>query len=358
MINPGDEDTGKKVKMVFVGLRFGLVVLRRDDLNPTVAESGLEVAGVCDLDLGIAQAAGKELNLKVYASLDEVLSDPVVDAVGLFTGPNGRAGLIKKIIHAGKHVMTTKPFELDAEAALDVLKEARDLNKVIHLNSPGPFPAFETEQILQWAQEYDLGRPVSIRWETQASTYESADGTWYDDPEKCPVAPIFRLGIYGINQLIRLCGAIDEVSVVHSRIRTGRPTPDNALLSLIFRNGAVGSIHASFCVNNGMLYSSELTLHYERGTIRVTGVKANENGENTIKKIVLQAVDPDGKMFTRETQVDKAVSSGAYQWANFYKAVKSGSALNGGIMPEQIVAGVKVINAMAEAEKTGKNVKV
>jgi len=347
-----------KIKMVFVGLRFGLEVLRRDYLNPTVAEPGLEVIGVCDLDVKKAQAAGKELNLKVYTSLEDVLNDSSVDAVGLFTGPAGRAGLIRRIIRAGKHVMTTKPFEVNAEAALDVLKEAKELKKVVHLNSPGPLPASETEQILQWTHEYDLGRPVSFYWETYASYFQKADGLWYDDSEKCPVAPIFRLGIYGINQIIRLCGSIDEVGVVYSRIRTGRPTPDNALLSLKFKNGVVGSIHASFCVNNGILYPDELILHYERGTIRVTAVESDANGEMSVKQVSLQAVDAEGKMITREVRFDLKVLTGKYQWGNFYKAVKSELPLHGEIIPEQIVAGIQVINAMAEAEKTGRNVKI
>jgi predicted dehydrogenase len=347
-----------RVKMVFVGLRFGLEVIRRDYLNPTVAEPGLEVTGVCDLDTEKAQAAGEELNLKVYTSLDDVLKDPNVDAIGLFTGPAGRAGLIKKIIRAGKHVMTTKPFELDAEAALDVLQEARELKKVVHLNSPGPLPAAETEQVLQWAHEYDLGRPISIQWETYADYTESADGNWYDDPEKCPVAPIFRLGIYGINQIIRLCGAVDEVGVVHSRIRTGRPTPDNGLMSLKFKSSAIGSVHVSFCVNNGILYPDELTLHYERGTIRTTAVEADEYGEMSLKQVSLQTVDSTGNIVKQKVSFEQKLLTGKYQWSNFYKAVKSGSPLHGETMPEQIVAGIQVVNAMAEAEKTGSNVKI
>lgn len=346
------------INIVVVGLRFGLEVIRRDYLNPTVAEPRIRIIGVCDLDMERAQAAGSELNLKVYASIDDILDDQAVDAVGLFCSPAGRAGLIRKIIRAGKHVMTTKPFELNAEAALDVLNEAKTLKKVVHLNSPGPLPSAENAQIMQWAHEFNLGRQVSVHWETHANYFHGADGSWYDDPEKCPVAPIFRLGIYGINQIVSLCGPVDEVAVVQSRIRTGRPTPDNALLSLLFKNGVIGSVHVSFCVMNGCLYPNELTIHYERGTVKCRAVETGENGEMSAMRVSLQTVDADGKLITRKVRFDVSMLSGKYQWGNFYKAVKSGLPLQGEITPEQIAAGIQVINAMAEAGKTGRNVKI
>ena len=101
----------------------------------------IELVGLCDRDVSISSRIAKRHAVRQYASLDEVLGDPEVEAVGLFTPPNARAELIRKIIRAGKHVMTTKPFELDAAAALAVLEEARALKKIVHINSPEPLPA-------------------------------------------------------------------------------------------------------------------------------------------------------------------------------------------------------------------------
>jgi hypothetical protein len=44
-------------------------------------------------------------------------------------GRAGRAGLIRRAIGAGKHVLTTKPFELDPWAAREVLAEAQRLGR-------------------------------------------------------------------------------------------------------------------------------------------------------------------------------------------------------------------------------------
>jgi predicted dehydrogenase len=138
--------------------------------------------------------------------------------------------LIRKAIRAGKHVMTTKPFELDPQAAANVLAEAKSLGMVVHLNSPPATRPGDIQQIFNWQREHDLGRPVSAQCQTWVSYREKPDGSWYDDPKRCPVAPIFRLGIYAINDLMFLFKNPRQVSVMHSRLFTQRPTPDHALM--------------------------------------------------------------------------------------------------------------------------------
>src|SRR5262249_4882665 len=151
------------------------------------------------------------LGVRTYESLDEILADPVIPAVGLYTGPSRRADLLRKIIRAGKHVMTTKPFELDPHAALEVMQEARSRGCIVHLNSPAPVMPLDVSQIKQWQTEFRLGEPVACRADVWAGYREKADGSWCDDPELCPVAPIFRLGIYLINDLLEIFGPADEV---------------------------------------------------------------------------------------------------------------------------------------------------
>jgi predicted dehydrogenase len=312
---------------------------------------------VCDLDQTLASEMADRHHLRHYESLDTILEDPSVEAVGLFTGPADRADLIRRIVRAGKHVMTTKPFEVDAAAALAVLREARERNRAVHLNSPAPLPAPETGQIIEWTREFDLGRPVSLHWETYADYFHEADGSWYDDPERCPVAPIFRLGIYGINQVVRLCGPVAQVNVLSSRIRTGRPTADNATLLLSFRNGVVGTIHASFCVKSDYPYPNNLTINYERGTVTTAPNEVNQFG-TCGRKVSLKVLGEEGQVIVREASFGKEGLSGGYQWDAFHRAVRNGGVVPGEITPEQIVAGLQVIQAMAEAEKTGRTIAI
>lgn len=324
-----------------VGLNFGRHIL--DSLVRDDVKIHLRLAAVCDIDAAKVALYSERFGVKGLTSLDELLADPEIPAIGLFTGPVGRAELIRKIIRAGKDVITTKPFETDPEAALEILQEARRLSRVVHLNSPGPTPPEDIAQIIAWIKEHSLGAPVGVRAETYASYREKADGTWYDDPVKCPVAPIFRLGIYLISDLVQLFGPVREVQVLQSRIFTGRPTADNGQLNLLFENGALGNIFASFCINDGDHYRNSLTLNFENGTI-YRNVGPDRTGTKSELALVMSR-DNQRQIIARTVATG---TSGSYQWETFVRAVR-GEKLTNETTPEQIVAGLRVIQSMSAA---------
>lgn len=345
-----------RIKLGLVGLNFGAYMAKREISDGGPGGDYVQITGACDLDRSRSERFGKEHRITVYADLDEMLSDPDIEAIGLFTPPAGRAELVRTCIRAGKAVMTTKPFELDPAAALTVLREARQAGCVVHLNSPGPLPAGDVAKINEWHETYALGRPIAVRWETYARYREAADGSWLDSPEKCPVAPIFRLGIYGINELVELLGDVDSVQVTSSQIFTGRPTPDNAELNLRFANGAIGSVFASLCIGDGLPYPAGLILHYENGTIIKRQLRSRNTKCNSLE-LKLNCIH-DGQFVEDSVELDPEQRSGAYQWRNFYEAVRKGQPLDGEIAPETVATAIAVIAAMRRAEISGASEKV
>lgn len=337
----------KKYKIAIVGLNFGRWIVE-SFTKPGSASDHFELAAVCDIDPERARAIAEKSGVEAYTDLDALLQREDISVIGLYTGPAGRANLLRKLLRAGKHVMTTKPFEVDPEAAFDVLQEAKALGRVLHLNSPGPEAAADLAQIQRWEKEFDLGRPVGCRTEVWASYREKSDGSWLDDPERCPVAPVFRLGIYVINDLIRLWGEADRVQVLHTRLFTERPTPDNAQLGIQFRNGALANIYASFCVNDGQYYANSLTMNYENGTIYRNVGQIPFGGGKTLLTLVTRKGEEPAETHTAEY----TAGSGLYQWEALHRAIE-GASLHEETNPEQIVAGLRVIAAMTRAEKSG-----
>ncbi|ATC65789.1 hypothetical protein CMV30_18565 [Nibricoccus aquaticus] len=332
----------------FVGLGFGATVAQALMKGP--ACDLFRVTAACDADPVKLQDFCGRYGIKGYVSLDDLLGDESIPVVGLFSGPVGRSELLLRIIRAGKDVMTTKPFELDPVAARDVLAEAQRLGRVIHLNSPPAEPPQYVRQILAWQREFDLGRPVSCRGEMLISYREKADGRWFDDPKLCPAAPLFRIGIYSLSDLLRLFGRVQSVQVMSSRLFTGRPTADNAELGLLFENGALGSIHASFCVDDGQHYANSLTLHYERGTIHRNVFPVAYGEAERTSRLRLTAVRGKDHVISQEWQ--SAEVSGEYAWSVFHDAVTKRRVLE---MPfEEIMGTVEVVAAMARAERSQK----
>lgn len=341
--------------MVVVGLNFGRHIV--DELTREGGSPHLRLTGLCDLDRAkAADLAAKHGNLPVYDSLEDVLGDPAVRAVGLFTGPVGRADLIRRIIEAGKDVMTTKPFEADPVAAEAVLRQAAKLGRVLHLNSPNPGASADLAVIQRWRQTLSLGRPIAARADVWASYREKADGRWYDDPAKCPAAPVFRLGIYVINDLVRLFGRARRVNVFSTRLFTGRPTADNAQLAIEFENGALANVFASFCVRDGDPYRNSLTLNYENGTVyRNAGPVRRAGGSEAELDVVVNDGMHQARRVAESTLVQSR--SGHYDWAGFARAVR-GEADAPGYEIEHVVEPLRIIAAMAEAERSGEVVEI
>lgn len=341
----------KRLKTAMVGLNWGHAVIKDHLLPGGTGAKFFELDALCSQERDKVDALAAEYGVRAFYDYDALLADPAIEAICLMTGPAGRAALIRKAVDAGKHVLTTKPIELDPEAALDVLRHARRVGRVVHLNSPTPLPSSDVAQIQSWREELALGRPVAARADIWASYREEEDGRWYDDPELCPVAPIFRLGIYLINDLVRLFGKPTAVSVMSSRLFTGRPTPDNAQLSILFENGSLANVFASFCVDDAQWWLSSLTLNYEKGTI-YRNVRPEASACPRFQP-ELQVVTNDGNGTPVFRHAIAGASTEDYQWENFYHAIVHGRD-PAELSPEATVYAVRVIRAMAVAAKSGK----
>jgi predicted dehydrogenase len=334
-----------RLPIAVVGLGFGARIVEL--LRASPASELFEVTAVCDLDDYRVAEVAAQTGVRACHSIDEVLTDPDIAAVGLFTEPAGRARLVRQVIRAGRHVLTTKPFELDADEARDVLAEARLLDRAVHLNSPAPVLPPDLRLIERWREEHKLGPAVAGRAEVATSLFEEADGSWYDDADLCPVAPVLRLGIYLINDLVRLLGPAAAVQVTSSRLRTDRPTADNAQLSIQFENGAVGSVFATFCVDDGHRSDSMLTVNYMGGTISRRSRVVSPVGRT---RLHLVAGAQLGGSNTASASTDGG--SGDYQWETFHRAIL-GERMPDEATHRQIVAGVRIVEAMARAERSG-----
>lgn len=340
-----------RLRIGIVGANFGRHIAEVE-LASSPAAALFEVVAVCDQDRGRAEAVAGAAGVTACTDLADLLSDPSVDVVGLFTGPAGRAELVRRCVRAGRHVITTKPAELDPVALLEVMTEARDLGRVVHFNSPSPVPTPDLALIEQWRAEHDLGRPVGARADTWCRIKERADGGWYDDPVSCPVAPILRIGIYAINDLVHVLGEPEEVQVLSSHLVTGRPTPDNAQLGIRFRGGALACVFASFCVGDGQQYRNSLVLNFEGGTV-YRDVGPSDAGVRGRLALVL----PGGQASPSVVRAEVKAVSGDYQWEVFHRAVL-GEEVGEQVSPEQVATGIRVISAMALAERSGGVAKV
>jgi predicted dehydrogenase len=339
--------SSSRLPIAIVGLSFGKHILSLLQ-QPSVSQF-FELVGVCDLQRSLCEEVAARHQIKAYSSLEEVIGDPSIAVVGLFTRPQGRAALLDMILEAGKDVLTTKPFELDADQAERVLRKAKRLGRFIYMNSPSPEPTPDMAQIKAWSNEFALGRLISARGEVWASYFEKADGSWMDDPLACPGGPMMRLGIYLLNDILRLTGSVEEIQFTDARVRTGRPTADNALLTLRLSGGCLATVFASFCIDDGDVYANGLTLNYERGTIYRNIGGQRPSSEKVKSSLSLTMRTANGREVVAKASFEEL--SGDYQWAQLHRAITGHESLSD-LYIQEIVKGVKVLQSLRDSQKT------
>ncbi len=91
---PGEPRT-EKVRIGIVGLGFGLKYMSRL-VKKELGNLPLEVRAVCDTSAQRLRVGEETFNCPGYSSLDVMLANAELDAVGLFTGPAGARKLCGK----------------------------------------------------------------------------------------------------------------------------------------------------------------------------------------------------------------------------------------------------------------------
>ena len=326
------------VRLGLLGLNFG------EKIALKIAESVdcLKIVGVCELDQAKLNRVANGLGVKAYGQLDAMLDDPEIEAIALFTGSAGRGKLVSKILQKGRHVLTTKPFELEVAEAERALKEAKERGLVVHMNSPAPLPSSDVATIQDWIEKYDLGRPLAFHAKTWSNYREQPNRTWYDDPEQCAAAPILRLGVYFLNEFASFMGQPRSVHVVQSRIFTQRPTSDHAHMTIEFENSAIGSVFASFCIEDGHAWRDEITLNFERGTVN-RWVKRHTETDMSLDYAVTELWKKGEK--TIQSQTEPGAFAGWYQWEAFQRAIRQGEGTTSQYA-EKVLYGVRLLEAM------------
>ncbi len=332
----------ERYKIGVVGLGFGRWLIE-EEIIQGVGEPYFELAAVCDLDAELAEKVGKMFDAPYTTDMQDLLDNEEIDLIVLLTGPNGRAKLIDQILDAGKAIMTTKPFETDADEALRVLKRAEKMGIPLFSNSPPPVPADDIACIHEWQEKYELGRLVAYEASNWASYREKPDGSWYDDPKLAPAAPLLRLGVYCMDDLTTFIpDDIKTMDVIQSRVFTKRPTADNAMMCMSHEDGTLGSIYASLAVGDAQPYQNLLQLHFENGNvIRRLHSTPSMLGEYSIVSL---STEKDGHHFTEERTYNK--HGYGYRWDWMHKVLSGESLPENKTEPEDIARSIRLLERM------------
>lgn len=114
--------------------------------------AGFNVAALCDVHIERAQDRATEFfpNATVTDEYQQLLRDESIEVVDIATHPAERVQLIQAAIHAGKHVLSQKPFVLDLDAGERLVELAEKHNVYLAVNQNG-----------RWAPHFSFARVAS-----------------------------------------------------------------------------------------------------------------------------------------------------------------------------------------------------
>ncbi len=236
---------------------------------------GARITAVCDISEERAKKAAVETGSKCYLSYDEMLKDPMVDAINICTPSGLHPEMTIKAARAGKHIVCEKPIALkmkDAKNMLEECKKARVSLFVVKQNRYNP-PILHLKKAIRDGR---FGRiflaNVTVRW-SRGQDYYDRDawrGKIVHDG-----GVLLNQTSHHIDMLQWLVGEIDSVICKKATFAHNIETEDTAVAVLKFKNGAIGTFEGTTCTFPKDLEGS-ISILGEKGSVKVGGFAMNK----------------------------------------------------------------------------------
>jgi predicted dehydrogenase len=181
------------------------------------------------------------------ASLDEVLSDPDVEAILLATPHSTHGDLAVEAVAAGKHVFVDKPFTLTVAEGKRAVRAAESAGVVLQVgHNRRRQPA--NRRLKQMVDDGELGL---IHYAEANLSYPKGLNPrtgWRGDPAESPAGGMTGLGVHMADNLIYLLGRPARVAAFSRRIIGVGDLDDATTATLEFENGPLGFLGTAMVI--------------------------------------------------------------------------------------------------------------
>lgn len=158
----------KKLRLGVLGLGEG-----RSIISAALNSELWELAQICDLNEQLCRERAIEFRLETYTTrFEEMLADPSIDVIGIYTPDPLHATHIRQCLEAGKHVICTKPLIDDLKDAPALLEAARKTDRKVFVGQSSRF----FEPMMRQRADYEAGRHGELY---SVEAYYNADNRWF-----------------------------------------------------------------------------------------------------------------------------------------------------------------------------------
>jgi UDP-N-acetyl-2-amino-2-deoxyglucuronate dehydrogenase len=287
-------------------IRFALVGCGRIAQNHFASikhhNAHAELVGVCDINPLALDAAVKTTGAKPYKNLSDMLAQCDADAFILTTPSGLHSEQAIEIANAGKHVISEKPMATRWEDGKQMIKACDVAGVRLFVVKQNRHNA--TLQLLKKAMEKKrFGKiymvNLNVFWTRPQEYYNQGGwrGRWEYDG-----GAFMNQASHYIDLIDWLIGPLESLQAYTATLGRDIEAEDTGVISLKWRNGALGSMNVTMLTYPKNLEGS-ITIIGEKGTVRIGGVAVNE-----VQHWEFDDVDPD----------DTKVKEASYETTSVY----------------------------------------
>ncbi|RAJ93628.1 Gfo/Idh/MocA family protein [Aliidiomarina maris] len=309
------------------------------------------LVAVCDIDESKARLFSKNYDVPYYTDMDAMMANENIDAVVVLTESGNHARHVLRLAPYAKHIVVEKPMALTLSDADSMIQECDKFGIKLFVVKQNRFnvPVQKAREALERGRfgKLILGT-VRVRWCREQAYYDqdSWRGTW-----KLDGGVLTNQASHHIDLLEWMFGEVESVQAMSTTALAKIEAEDTAVVTLKFKNGALGAIEATTAVRPKDLEGS-LSILGETGTVEIGGFAVNQ-----MKTWNFQTQEPDDSSVLEKYSVNPPNVYGFGHHAYYEHIVES--LLYG---KQQLVDGLEgrksleLINAIYESIETGKRV--
>jgi len=261
-------------------LKFGLVgcgriAKRHSELLGLNQIKDASLVAVCDIDEEKAKKIGEQFKAPYYTDMDEMMQKESIDVVSVLTESGYHAKHVINLAKYGKHIVVEKPMALTLDDADAMIKACDENGCKLFVVKQNRFnvPVVKLREAMD---EKRFGKlvlgTIRVRWSRDQNYYDQA---WWRGRWDMDGGVLTNQASHHVDLLEYMMGDVESVFAKSTTALVNIEAEDTAIVTLKFRNGALGIIEATTAVRPKDLEGS-ISILGETGTVEIGGFAVNK----------------------------------------------------------------------------------
>ena len=230
------------------------------------AAPNAELVGVTDVVVERTRETADRFHTRAFPGIDELLSEPSIDAVYVATPHASHAELTIAAARRGKHVLCEKPLALNAEQAHEMVRACEEAGVTLGHGTMMRFNSCH-QTMRELLVRGEIGRPVAVHarygdwWAPEVPGASADDETiwrmdrdrgvaWRQSRRLSGGGAMMDMGVHVIDTAVFLLGHVKEVAAFCDTLTSSADVEDTASVLLKFQSGVQATLESYTSVSN------------------------------------------------------------------------------------------------------------